>query len=62
MVILKYHEWLRIQPDYRSTIYELCDDEFKKKRQISKEEAIELIREHNLQRVHRNMHGAIWKS
>ena len=61
MVILKYHEWLRIQPDYRSTIYELCDDEFKKKRQISKEEAREKIKENGLKMVHFNKHGAIWR-
>lgn len=61
MVILKYKEWLKIQPDLRSTIYELCHDNFKKIRQISKEEAIKMINENNLKRVHRSPHGVIWR-
>lgn len=61
MIIIKYHEWLIIQPDLRQTIYELCSDDFKAKRQITKEEAIKMIQENNLQRVHRNRFGAIWR-
>jgi hypothetical protein len=61
MIIIKYPEWLRLQPDYREMVYELCDDEFKKIKKISKEEAIELIKENDLRMVHRNKYGAIWK-
>lgn len=61
MIIIKYHEWLKIMPDYKETVYELCNDDFKKIRRISKEEAIEMIAENNLQRVHRNYLGAIWR-
>ena len=61
MVIIKYFEWLRIFPDYREVIYELCRDDFKKIRQITKEEAIRLIDENHLQKVHWNSSGAIWK-
>ena len=61
MVIIKYFEWLKIQPDLREVVYELCNDDFKKIRQISKKEAIELIKENHLTRVHRNEHGAIWR-
>jgi fido (protein-threonine AMPylation protein) len=61
MIIIKYHEWLKIQPEYKETAYELCNDDFKKVRRLSKEEAVELIRKNNLQRVHRNMYGAIWR-
>lgn len=61
MIVIKYHEWLRFDPDYKGTVYELCDDEFKKIRKISKDEAIKLIDENNLQKVHRNHHGAIWR-
>ena len=61
MVIIKYYEWLKIQPDLRETVYEQCDDNFKKVKQITKEEAISFIEENNLQRVHRNKYGAIWK-
>lgn len=61
MIIIKYHEWLIIQPELRQVIYELCSDDFKAKRQITKEEAIKMIQENNLQRVHRNRFGAIWR-
>lgn len=61
MIIIKYHEWLTIQPDLHQVIYELCSDDFKAKRQITKEEAIKMIQENNLQRVHRNRFGAIWR-
>lgn len=71
MVIIKYYEWLKIQellmkknglkPDIREAVYELCNDDCKKIRQLSKQEAIELIDENHLTRVHRNEHGAIWR-
>lgn len=50
-----------IKPDIREAVYELCNDDFKKIRQLKKEEAIELIEENHLMRVHRNEHGAIWR-
>ena len=61
MIIIKYYEWLKIQPDLREVVYELCNDAFKKIRQLSKEEAIKMINENHLQRVHRNNLGAIWR-
>lgn len=61
MVIIKFFEWLKIQPDFREVVYELCDDDFKKVRQLNKEEAIELINENHLTRVHRDKYGAIWR-
>lgn len=61
MIIIKYHEWLIIQPELRQVIYELCSDDFKAKRQLTKEEAVKMIQENNLQRVHRNRFGAIWR-
>ena len=61
MIIIKYYEWLKIQPDLIETVYEQCDDNFKKVKQITKEEAISFIEDNNLQRVHRNKYGAIWK-
>ena len=71
MVIIKYYEWLKIQellmekaglkPDIREAVYELCNDDFKKIRQIDKQEAIELIEENHLMMVHRNKYGAIWR-
>ena len=71
MVIIKYFEWLKIQellmkknglkPDIREVVYELCSNDFKKIRQISKEEAVEIIEENHLERVHRDKYGAIWR-
>lgn len=60
MKVIRYNEWLIWHPDVRSTVYELCKDDFKKVRQISKEEARELIKENDLKMVHFNKHGAIW--
>lgn len=71
MIIIKYYEWLKIQellikknglnPDIREAVYELCNDDFKKIRQLNKQEAIELIEENHLTQVHRNKYGAIWR-
>lgn len=61
MIIIRYNEWLIVQPDIRSTVYELCRDDFTKVRQISKEEAREKIKENGLKMVHFNKHGAIWR-
>lgn len=60
MKVIRYNEWLIWHPDVRSVVYELCADDFKKIRQISKEEARELIMENDLKMVHFNKHGAIW--
>ena len=61
MIIIKYFEWLKIQPDLREAVYELCDKGFKKIRQLSKDEAVKLIDGNHLTRVHRNKYGAIWR-
>lgn len=71
MIILKYYEWLRIQelmqkktglkPDLRNPVYELCDEKFKKIRMISRDEAVEMIKENDLSLVHRNKYGAIYR-
>lgn len=61
MTIIKYHEWFRLMPDFRNTIYELCEDDFRKVKQITKEEAVRLIEENDLVKVHRDRFGTIWK-
>ena len=61
MVIIKYFEWLKVQPDFREVVYEQCNDDFKKVRQLTKQEAIEKIEENHLVKVHRNKYGAIWR-
>lgn len=50
-----------LKPDIREVVYELCSNDFKKIRQISKEEAVEIIEENHLVRVHREKYGAIWR-
>ena len=61
MVIIKYYEWLKIQPDLREAVYELCNNDFKNGKQITKEEAMKLIEENHLVRVHRDKYGVIWR-
>lgn len=71
MIIIKYYEWLRIQelvlkksglkPDLREAVYELCADNFKKIRQISRADAVKLINENHLTKVHSNRYGIIWR-
>lgn len=60
MIIIKYYEWLRFEPDYREAIYELCDKEFKKIRQLKKADAVAMIEANNLLKVHSCRDGAIW--
>lgn len=70
-MIIKYNEWLLIEelmlaklgmkPTIRGRIYHLCDDQGKMIRKLSKEEAIELIKENKLEQVQRNEHGVIWQ-
>lgn len=50
-----------IKPDIREAVYELCNDKFKKIKQLTKQEAVELIEENHLMRVHRDKYGAIWR-
>lgn len=61
MIVIKYNEWLIVQPDLQGKVYELCDDEFNKIKLINKKEAIRLISENNLQVVCKNKYGTIWK-
>lgn len=61
MIIIKYYEWLKIQPDLSDCIYELCTEDFKKIRQLKKDEARAMIRDNNLVLVHKNKYGAIWR-
>lgn len=60
MKVIRYNEWLIWHPDVRNVVYELCRNDFKKIREISKEEARKLIKENDLKMVHFNMHGSIW--
>lgn len=61
MIIIKYHEWLIFNPSIKETVFEICDKNYKKVRQITKQEAKDLIEEHSLRMVYRDKSGAIYK-
>lgn len=61
MIIIKYFEWMKLIKDERHPVYEICDKHYKCRRQIPREEAQKLIKEHNLRLVHRDNDGAIWE-
>lgn len=61
MIIIKYYEWLRFAKDVRETVWEVCNSKYKKIRQVSKEEALRLIRENNLHMVYKSSKGAIYE-
>lgn len=62
MIIIKYYEWLKLFKDERIPVYELCNKRYEKVRQLSREDAIRMIREHNLRIVHKDTNGTIWES
>ena len=67
MMIIKYYEWMKIFPDMRQIVYEQCvidpleKDGVRTLRRLEREKAMELIKENDLQIVHRNRHGTIWR-
>ena len=67
MMIIKYYEWMNIFPDKRQIVYEQCvidpqeKDGVRTLRRLEREKAMELIEENDLQIVHRNRHGTIWR-
>lgn len=67
MMILKYYEWLKILPNEKHAVYELCkrdetaEEGVRKIRTIDRETALEMIATHHLQLVHRNKYGVIWE-
>ena len=66
-MIIKYYEWLRLLPDERYAVYEICErdpelkDGVRHVKYIEKEEAKKLIEVKNLHVVHRNKLGVIWE-
>lgn len=67
MMIIKYYEWLKILPDEKHAIYELCerDDNIetgvRKIRNLDKHTAMAMIAEKHMQVVCKNKHGIIWE-
>lgn len=61
MIIIKYFEWLIHQPDIRSVVYEMLDNNFKNPQEIDKEKAMKLAKDNGLKIVHKNKFGTIWR-
>lgn len=61
MIIIKYYEWLRFLKDERYPVYEICNSKFEKVKEISRERALELIRNKRLTKVYNSKNGCIWR-
>ena len=67
MMIIKYFEWLRILPEEKHAIYELCkrdpkeEDGVKRIKTLTREVAKKMIEDNNLHIVQRNKYGIIWE-
>ena len=67
MTIIKYYEWLKIFPDERRAIYELCErdpekeDGYRTIKKLKKSDALKRIRENSLAIVHDNKYGTVWE-
>ena len=61
MIIIKYFEWLKLFKDERHPVYEICDKHYKRRKEISREEAKKLIKAHNLRLAFFSNDGAIWE-
>ena len=67
MMIIKYYEWVRFQPDQRQPVYELCKRDPSQKegvktiRTLDKETALKMIEEEGYLLVYRDRAGIIWE-
>ena len=67
MLIIKYYEWVRFQPDQRQPVYELCKRDPSQKegaktiRLLDKETALKMIEEEGYLQVYRDKSGTIWE-
>jgi hypothetical protein len=67
MLIIKYYEWVRFQPDQRQPEYELCKRDPSQKegaktiRLLDKETALKMIEEEGYLQVYRDKSGTIWE-
>ena len=67
MLIIKYYEWVRFQPDQRQPIYELCKRDPSQKegvktiKVLDKETALKMIEEEGYLQVYRDKSGTIWE-
>ena len=67
MLIIKYYEWVRFQPDQRQPVYELCKRDPSQKegaktiKVLDKETALKMIEEEGYHLVYRDRSGTIWE-
>ena len=67
MLIIKYYEWVRFQPDQRQPVYELCKRDPSQKegvktiKVLDKETALKMIEEEGYLQVYRDKSGTIWE-
>ena len=67
MMIIKYYEWLKIIPDEKHPICELCkrdtdaEDGIRKIKNIDKQTAQRMIEDNHLRVVCKNKYGIIWE-
>ena len=67
MMIIKFYEWVRFQPDQRQHVYELCKRDTTQKEGVKtisildKETALKMIEEEGYLLVYRDRSGSIWE-
>lgn len=67
MLIIKYYEWVKFQPDHRQAVYELCKrdttekDGVKTIEILDKETALRIIEDEEYILVYRDKSGCIWE-
>ena len=67
MLIIKYYEWVKFQPDHRQAVYELCKrdttekDGVKTIEILDKETALRIIEDEEYILVYRDRSGCIWE-
>ena len=67
MMIIKYYEWIKFQPDHRQAVYELCKrdttekDGVKTIEILDKETALRIIEDEEYILVYRDKSGCIWE-
>lgn len=67
MMILKYYEWLKILPEEKHVVYELCnrdpdtEEGVRRVKYLDKDTAMRLIEDNHLIIRQQNKYGIIWE-
>ena len=62
MIIIRYYEWLKLFKEERYPIFELCNDKYECKKELTRDEAREMIKKNHLRLVYHDKNGDIWES